>query len=116
MLISLPQKSPLMEQARQLMRTRHMSIRTEQAYLNWMMAFLRFHRERSGRWQQPAELGSEGVNVFLTYLAVERNVAASTQNQALSALLFLYKQVLERAAKCRPGTTSEVDPKNWTVE
>ena len=67
------------------------SIRTEQAYLDWIRRFILFHHKR-----HPDEMGEEQIGAFLTHLAVDRNVAASTQNQALSALLFLYQHVLER--------------------
>lgn len=97
--LSRPQKSPLLEQARQLMRTKHMSIRTEEAYLRWIDQFLRFHKQARGTWVHPAEMSDAEINQFLTHLAVERKVAASTQNQAFSALLFLYKQVLRRDIK-----------------
>lgn len=88
-------KSPLLQQVRNLMRQRHLSIRTERAYLGWIEQYLRFHRDQAGAWRHPGEMGSLEVNQFLTYLAVERNVAASTQNQAFSALLFLYRDVLK---------------------
>lgn len=71
------------------MRTRHYSYRTEQTYLHWIKQFILFHDKK-----HPSLLGSEHIAKFLTYLAVERTVAASTQNQALAALLFLYRQVL----------------------
>ena len=96
---SQPQRSPLLEETRQLMRQRHMSIRTEQSYLRWIEEFLRFERTRSGGWRHPREMGSEEINRYLTYLAVERKVAASTQNQAFSALLFLFRQVLKMEFK-----------------
>jgi len=98
-LVSVPCKSPLLEQTRQLLRARHLSIRTERAYLGWIERFLRFHRQRSGRWVHPNELSNDDINAFLTHLAVEGKVAASTQNQALSAILFLWKQVLQRELK-----------------
>jgi integron integrase len=85
----------LLDRVRRELRLRHYAIRTEEAYVNWITEFLKFHRDRSGKWQHPSELGSEAVSDFLTELAVTRKVAASTQNQALSALVFLYKQVLE---------------------
>jgi integron integrase len=81
----------LLDQVREAIRVRHYSIRTEDAYVNWIRQFIRFHGTR-----HPVELGEAEVNAFLTHLAVERTVAASTQNQALSALLFLYKEVLDR--------------------
>jgi integron integrase len=68
-------------------RARHYSLRTEQAYEHWMRRFLTFHELKS-----PRELGPEAVKEFLEYLAVERTVSASTQNQALNALVFLYEQ------------------------
>jgi len=92
---SRPLKSPLLEQARQLIRAKHLSIRTERAYINWMERFLRFHREKADRWVHPSEMGNDEINAFLTHLAVDGNVAASTQNQAFSALLFLFREVLK---------------------
>lgn len=80
---------PLLEQARDKIRAKHYSIRTEEAYLQWMRRFILFNRKR-----HPRELGAKEVEAFLSYLAVKRNVSASTQNQAKSALLFLYKDVL----------------------
>ena len=73
------------------MRTAHYSRRTEEAYLLWARQFILFHGKR-----HPRELGEDEVGAFLTHLAVNRNVAASTQNQALSALLYLYGRVLEK--------------------
>ena len=71
------------------LRTRHYSIRTEQAYIDWCRRFILFHDKR-----HPREMGAAQVEAFLSHLAVERNVSASTQNQAKAALLYLYKQVL----------------------
>jgi len=73
------------------MRSRHYSRRTEQTYCHWVKRFIYFHRIR-----HPAEMGEPEINAFLTHLAVEGKVSASTQNQALSALLFLYRHVLNR--------------------
>ena len=75
------------QQVRDLARKLHRSIRTEQAYLYWIEKFLRYRRNKLGAWQHPAEMGSPEINDFLTYLAVERHVSASTQIQAFSALL-----------------------------
>ncbi len=80
----------LLEEVRDQMRTRHYSYRTEQTYLQWIKQFILFHGKR-----HPSLLGSEEISSFLTYLAVKRTVAASTQNQALAALLFLYRHVLQ---------------------
>jgi integron integrase len=85
----------LIDQVRALLRLRHMSIRTEEAYVRWIVEFLTFHRDQHGKWVHPAEMGNPEINEFLTMLAVKRKVAASTQNQALSAILFLYKQILK---------------------
>lgn len=79
----------LLEQLRDRIRFKHYSLRTEQAYVLWVKQYIYFHGKR-----HPAELGKQAVEAFLSSLAVNRNVAASTQNQALSALLFLYREVL----------------------
>ena len=86
-----PHPSPFMRQVRDAIRVRHYSIRTEEAYLDWAKRFILFHGKR-----HPREMGEAEVGAFLTHLAVDRNVASSTQNQALNALVFLYKVVLER--------------------
>ena len=80
----------LLDCLREEIRVRHYSIRTETAYVDWARRFILFHGKR-----HPRDLGAEGVAAFLTYLAAERNVSAATQNQAKSALLFLYSQVLK---------------------
>lgn len=80
----------LLDQMRAAIRLRHYSIRTERAYVHWVAAFVRFHGMR-----HPRDMGAREVTVFLSHLAVERDVAAATQQQALSALLFLYRHVLE---------------------
>ena len=80
----------LLDQMRDVMRLKHYSFRTEQTYCDWVERFIRFHGKR-----HPKELGEAEVSEFLTHLARAGKVAASTQNQALSALLFLYKQVLK---------------------
>jgi integron integrase len=79
----------LVDRLREAIRSRHYSRRTEKAYWYWIRYFIFFHGKR-----HPAEMGAAEVTVFLSWLATERNVAAATQNQALSALLFLYQQVL----------------------
>jgi integron integrase len=83
--------SKLLGEMRDLIRRRHYSIRTEQAYLEWVKRYILFHGKR-----HPNEMGEPQIVAFLNHLAVKREVAASTQNQALNALVFLYKQVLER--------------------
>ena len=85
-----PDPPRLLARARDKIRLKHYSIRTEQAYVDWIKRFIRFHGKR-----HPAALGAVEVEAFLTDLAVARHVAAATQNQAKSALLFLYKEVLD---------------------
>ena len=80
----------LLTRLREALRVRHYSIRTEQAYVDWTRRFIHFHGVR-----HPASLGAADVQAFLTHLAVDRAVASSTQNQAKSALLFLYREVLD---------------------
>src|SRR5258707_4845503 len=88
---TLPAGKPkLLDQVRDVMRRRHYSIRTEQAYIDWIKRFILYHDKR-----HPNEMAEEEVAAFLTHLARDLNVAPSTQNQALSALLFLYKDVLK---------------------
>ena len=82
-------KPRLLDQMREQIRVRHYSIRTEQAYVDWCRRFILWHDKR-----HPRDMGAADVEAFLTHLAVERNVSASTQNQAKAALLFLYKEVL----------------------
>ena len=84
-----PPKPRLLDRVREALRARHYSRRTEEAYIAWIRRYIFFHGKR-----HPAEMGGPEVTRFLTALAVERRVAASTQNQALSALLFLYRDVL----------------------
>ena len=81
----------LLDQVRDAIHLKHYSIRTEEAYVNWVKRYIYFHGLR-----HPAEMGAAEVEAFLTHLAVQENVAASTQNQALSALLFLYREVLHQ--------------------
>jgi len=84
-------KSPFLEQIGDAIRVRHYSIRTERTCIEWARRFILFHGKR-----HPEQMGEAEVAAFLTHLAVDRNVAASTQNQALNALVFVYKHVLER--------------------
>jgi integron integrase len=81
----------LLDRVRWHLRVKHYSLRTEQSYIHWIRRFILFHHKR-----HPDEMGEKEIAAFLTHLAVDLTVAASTQNQALSALLFLYQQVLER--------------------
>src|SRR5256884_8539496 len=81
----------LLDRVRWHLRVKHYSIRTEEAYIDWVRRYILFHRKR-----HPDEMGETEISSFLSHLAVDKNVAASTQNQAFSALLFLYQQVLDR--------------------
>jgi integron integrase len=85
------QTPKFLDQVRQAVRTKHYSLRTEQAYVNWIRRFILFHHK-----QHPQSMNSPEIEQFLTHLAVDQKVAASTQNQALSALLFLYQEVLRQ--------------------
>ena len=95
----------LPEEVRDLIRTRHYSYRTEEAYLYWIRQYILFHGKR-----HPAEMGPAEVSQFLTHLAVKREVAASTQNQALAALLFLYRNVLKQDLPCLENVTRAKRP------
>ena len=86
-----PGSPRLLDRLRQTLRTRHYSPRTEKAYVSWVRRFVLFHEKR-----HPLEMGRAEVERFLTHLAVQQDVSASTQNQAFSAVLFLYREVLER--------------------
>jgi len=96
----------LLDVARERLRVRHYSLRTEQQYLHWIKRFILFHGKR-----HPRELGAAEVEAFLSHLAVVGNVSASTQNQALAALLFLYKGVLELDLPWLANVTRAKKPK-----
>jgi integron integrase len=106
----MPQGRGLFEVARERIRTRHLAFRTEQAYLHWMRRYVKFH----GR-KHPRDMGSKEVEAFLTHLAVEAKVGASTQNQALQALLFLYRQVLDIELPWLENVTRASRPKRLPV-
>src|SRR5262245_16768528 len=80
----------LLAEVQSRIRARHMSYRTEKTYLHWIRRYIRHHKRR-----HPREMGAPEVEDFLTALAVQNKVSASTQNQALAAILFLYRDVLE---------------------
>src|SRR6185503_15621672 len=88
----------LLDQLRAVLRRNHYSRRTEESYVYWVTRFIRFHQLR-----HPRDLGPPELTAFLTHLAVVDNVAASTQNQARSALLFLYHHVLDIALDALEG-------------
>lgn len=86
----IPEDPTLLDQVRQAIRTRHLSSSTEQAYVSWIKRFIFFYGKR-----HPAEMGEAEIARFLSSLATDSRVSASTQNQALNALLFLYNEVME---------------------
>ncbi len=86
-----PRPKKLLDRVRDAIRLKHYSYRTEETYVHWIRRYILFHNKR-----HPSEMGSPEIELFLTHLAVEAHVAASTQNQALSALLFLYRYVLHQ--------------------
>jgi integron integrase len=88
---TLTTKPKLLDQVRTLMRLKHLSLRTEEAYVGWIKRFILFHAKR-----HPKEMGADEITRFLSYLAEEQGISASTQNVAFSALLFLYREVLGR--------------------
>lgn len=81
----------LLDQVRNILRLKHYSMRTEETYVGWIKRYIYFHNKR-----HPKDMGDKEVKAFLTNLAVNQNVAASTQNQAFNALLFLYRNVLKQ--------------------
>ena len=81
----------LLDKVRDTIRRKHYSLRTEATYIDWIKRYIFFHRKR-----HPAEMGAREMEQFLNHLAVEMHVALSTQNQALSALVFLYREVLRK--------------------
>ena len=95
---------------RERMRTRHLALRTEHAYLQWLRRYLEFHKGA-----HPRELGATAVEEFLTHLAVHRKVSAATQSQALQALLFLYRNVLEIELPWLDNVTRAAQPKRLPV-
>jgi integron integrase len=106
----MPDGRGLFAVARDKIRTRHLAYRTEQAYLHWMRRYVKFHDRR-----HPRDMGPPEVEAFLTHLAVEAGVAASTQNQALQALLFLYRHVLDIELPWLENVTRASRPKRVPV-
>lgn len=100
----------LLDQVRDALRRKHYSYRTEKTYLHWIRRFIYFHDKR-----HPRDMAEPEVARFLTYLAVERKVSASTQNQAFNAILFLYKQVLEREIRLIQGVVRAKRPERLPV-
>ncbi len=97
---------PLLDRLREALRLKHYSIRTETAYVEWARRFILFHGKR-----HPAHMGAAEITAFLTHLAVKESVAASTQRQALSALGFLYREVLQQALSDLPAVVYAKQPR-----
>ena len=85
-----PKPGRLMDQVKEVLRYHHYSLSTEKAYIHWILAFIRFHNR-----QHPKDLGKQHIEAFLSHMALNKNYAASTQNLALNAIVFLYTQVLD---------------------
>lgn len=105
-----PKAPKLLDQVRSRLRVKHYSLRTEQSYLHWIKRFILFHGKR-----HPRDMGAPEVEAFLTALAVEQKVAASTQNLALASLLFLYREVLEVELPWLDGVTRAKKPQRLPV-
>ena len=110
MTANAPQPPRLLDRVRHACRVRHFSLRTEDAYHDWCRRFILFHGIR-----HPDTMAEPEVNAFLTHLAVDRHVAASTQNQALAALLFLYEHVLNKPLDRIEGVVRANRPKRLPV-
>ena len=100
----------LLDAVREALRARHCSPRTEKAYTGWIRRFVLFHGKR-----HPREMGADEIRAFVSWLATRRNVSASTQNQALSALLFLYRVVLRRQLEGLDATIRASTPRRLPV-
>ena len=100
----------LLDQVRERCRVKHYSLRTEKAYVHWIKRFILFHGKR-----HPNEMGASEVEAFLSFLATRKNVAASTQNQALAAILFLYREVLGIDLPWLDGVTRASKPPRLPV-
>jgi integron integrase len=106
----MEQQTKLLDQVRDIIRLKHDSIRTERAYVDWIKRFILFHHKR-----HPNKMGAPEIQAFLMVLAVKQNVASSTQQQALSALLFLYREVLRQEVAWMDGITRAKKSKRLPV-
>jgi site-specific recombinase XerD len=100
----------LLDRVRDRLRYKHYSLRTEQAYIHWIKRFIYFHGKR-----HPEQMNGPEVEAFLTHLATKEKVAAATQNQALSALLFLYKEVIGKELPWLDGVVRPKRPARLPV-
>ncbi|MDD4910955.1 MAG: integron integrase [Sideroxydans sp.] len=106
----MSQPPKLLDQVREKLRVKHYAIRTEQSYVDWIKRYIYFHDKT-----HPKDLGAQDVEAFLTHLAVAGKVSASTQNQAKSAILFLYREVLEIQLPWLDNVTQAKAPKKLPV-
>jgi hypothetical protein len=97
---SQDQKPKILDQVREVMRLHHYSIHTERTYIDWIRRYIAFHRMKS---RDDLVEGEKKIEAFLTHLAVDERVASATQNQAMNALVFLYKRILEQPLGDREG-------------
>ena len=102
--------SPFLESIRHVLRTKHYSIQTEKAYLTWVKRFILYHNKR-----HPEDMGEQEVSQFLSYLAVKREVTASTQNLALCSIVFMYKHIFARELTLLDDTVRAKAPKRVPV-
>jgi len=103
---STPRGKKLLDQVRESLRVKHYSYRTEETYVEWIRRFILFHGKR-----HPKEMGGSEIEAFIAHLAVERHVATATQNQALRAIMFLYKYVLKKELDMPPTLLRPGRPK-----
>jgi len=103
--MSNPKPPKLLDQVRDAMRLKHYSLRTEETYIQWIRKFILFHGKK-----HPRDMAEPEITAFLTHLAVQGKVSASTQNQALSALLFLYRVVLNQELEFLDGVVRAKKP------
>jgi len=103
--VGCARRPKLLDQLRESLRSRHYSLRTEQIYCHWVRRYIHFHNIR-----HPAEMSEPEINAFLTHLATKEKVSASTQNQALAALLFLYRHVLGREVATWAKSSAPANP------
>src|SRR5437660_5760108 len=106
----LAAKPRLLDEVRNVARMRHLSLRTEQSYRNWIKRFILFHKKK-----HPREMGEAEIRAFISHLAVEGQISASTQTVALSALLFLYRDVLKQELPYVSGIERARKPKRLPV-
>ncbi len=107
----IKEKSPFLREVSRILRVKHYAYKTEQTYVDWIKRYILFHNKR-----HPQEMGEKEVADFLSYLTIKRNVSPTTQSQALNALVFLYRHVIERPLGDISGIVrSKKKPKMPTV-